>query len=142
MSAIPHVASARAVEAGINSVIPDIKLFWHPGFKRWVVAQVQHNPGGLILPENGKLFSTSRPNKLFKIETPTGEYREPSDMDTARAIQIGRDGREAIAKGGDWLVDKIEQHEQANKDAADQRLREKVAAIAPTVRHALKKARA
>lgn len=135
---IPHVSDARAVEKSINAVIPDIKLFWNHQHQRWVVAQVMENPGGLLLPSFGSMPSATRPHTLYKIEDDKGNYRVPSDWDVRRAIQIGREGREAIEKGGDFLVDKVERAERLKKEEADNRLREHVKAIAPDMRRALR----
>lgn len=135
---IPHVHEAKQVEASINAVIPDIKLFWNHRLERWVVAQVKANPGGLLLPGAGDMPSTTRPWTLYKIENEDGTYRVPSAWDVSRAIQIGRDGREAIEKGGDWLIDKIETEERRKKEEADERLRKHVAAIAPDIKRAFR----
>lgn len=135
---IPHVTEAREVEREINSVIPDIKLFFNNRLNKWVVAQIKKNPGGLLLPQAGDMPSATKPYVLFKIEDQKGNYRPPAAMDARRAIEVGKFGNEAIAKGGDWLVDNIEAKEQANKAAADKRLADTVHAIAPTVRRAMR----
>jgi hypothetical protein len=135
---IANVNEARQVQAAINAVIPDIKLFWNHEKERWVIAQVKQNPGGLVLPGFSDMPSSTRPFTLYVVQQKDGSYRAPSEWDVRQAIQIGRDGREAIEKGGDWLVDKVEAAERARKEAADERLRKKVQAIAPDIKRALR----
>lgn len=135
---IPNVQDARQVEASINAVIPDIKLFWNHALNRWVVAQVKENPGGLLLPGFADMPSAKRPWTLYRIENEDGSYRAPSGWDVQRSIEIGRTGRKAIEKGGDWFMDQVESEERKRKEAADRRLRDTVSAIAPEVKRALR----
>lgn len=137
-SMIPNVQEARTVQSAINSVIPDIKLFWNHQVERWVIAQVKQNPGGLLLPGFGEMPEATRPYTLYRVETKDGSYRAPSQWDVSRAIEIAKFGREAIEKGGDWLVDQVEAGERSRKEAADKRLRDTVDAIAPEVKRALR----
>lgn len=135
---IANVNEARQVQAAINAVIPDIKLFWNHDKERWVVAQVKQNPGGLILPGAGDMPSTTRPFTLYVVQQKDGSYRIPSEWDVREAIGIGKFGREAIEKGGDWLVDQVEAGERKRKEEADDRLRKHVHAIAPDIKRALR----
>lgn len=138
--AVPHVAEARAVEASIQAVIPDIRLMWDPNTSRWVVVQIKQNPGGFILPGLSDMPSQTRPSVLYRIQAPkTNAYRPPASVDVKLAINIGRFGREAIAKGGDWLIDEMEKAEAEAKVASRQRLHDHVKAVAPDLKRALRK---
>lgn len=137
---VPHVASAKSVEASIQAIIPDIRLFFNHRIKRWVVAQVKKNPGGMLLPNTVGMPEAERPYTLYVVHDPkTGGYREPSAFDIQLAVKIGQFGREAIAKGGDWLIDQLDKREQAGREATDKKLRDQVHDIAPDLKRALRK---
>jgi hypothetical protein len=134
---LPNVREAKLVQDAINSIVPDVKLFYDHASERWAVCQIIKNAGGLILPTRDGL-STTRPTIMFRCQTADGSYRAPAEQDVSDVVALRRNADHAFKMGGDWVADQMEAREASKEQTFKQKQKEMIADIAKPLKRAIK----
>ena len=100
----------------IKKLTDDLELLWNPVIEHWEVYQVRKPLKGFVLPSHLAGAASARPVKLFTIEGPNGEFRQPGQQDLERVIR-SINGRDFMQKhGSDAWVDHVEAKEKEREE--------------------------
>lgn len=132
------VTEARRVEGDIKRLgIQDVRLFYDEQLQMWSVCQVSGQVSSLILPQNYQ--HDARPLIMWWVKDALGRRRLPSDQDVNDVIAIAHRAEVVWDKGGDFLADKLDEHDRLRDEKHRRKQRDMVHSISKPMKNAIRK---
>lgn len=137
--AIPGKAAAHRVQDRIRELgIQDVQLFFDNQIRMWAVCQVRQRTTSLTLLSD--IYNTPiEPYIMWWVKNQHGAYREPSEQDVNDVVATVERAHKIWAKGGDWLADRLDDQDLRQHAMHVQRQRERIHAVAPALKRAIRR---
>lgn len=139
---IPGLNEAKEVQAKIlQAGIEDVKLFYDPyvvPFGMWAVVQVKRDTSRLIMPDSYKQENL-QPLIMWWCKDAESKFRVPNENDAKDVIIVVRRAQKVWAKGGDKLDDEFIKQDEAKEKAHREKQRDRIHAIAPELKKAIRR---
>lgn len=135
------IEAAKMVQSDLNRVAPDVKLFFDEQVQPqgiWVMCQVQKNTANLILPKS-YMEGGIKPYILYYLKDEEGRPRLPDNRDVMNIIAIRSKAEKNWKNNGNDLADRLEEQDQQKDERHRQKQKDRIHAIAPAMKKAIKK---